>query len=67
MALMGSESWTTGKWGRYNNIPVPNNYTKVIKQIVTHPDGTTTETTLDIPNWRPIPAQTLSLSLPFRL
>ena len=53
--------WTTGKWGRYNNIPVPNNYTKVIKQIVTHPDGTTTETTLDIPNWRPIPAQTVTI------
>ena len=54
--------WTTGKWGRYNNIPVPNNYTKVIKQIVTHPDGTTTETTLDIPNWRPIPAQTVTIA-----
>ncbi len=53
--------WTTGKWGRYNNIPVPNNYTKVIKQIVTHPDGTTTETTLNIPNWRPIPAQTVTI------
>ena len=53
--------WTTGKWGRYNNIPVPNNYTKVIKQIVMHPDGTTTETTLDIPNWRPIPAQTVTI------
>ncbi len=53
--------WTTGKWGRYNNIPVPNNYTKVIKQIVTHPDGTTTETTLDIPKWRPIPAQTVTI------
>ena len=54
--------WTTGKWGRYNNIPVPNNYTKVIKQIVTHPDGTTTEITLDIPNWRPIPAQTVTIA-----
>ncbi|MCC4467123.1 MBG domain-containing protein [Limosilactobacillus reuteri] len=54
--------WTTGKWGRYNNIPVLNNYTKVIKQIVTHPDGTTTETTLDIPNWRPIPAQTVTIA-----
>ncbi|MRH72546.1 BspA family leucine-rich repeat surface protein [Lactobacillus reuteri] len=53
--------WTTGKWGRYNNIPVPNDYTKVIKQIVTHPDGTTTETTLDIPKWRPIPAQTVTI------
>ena len=53
--------WTTGEWGRYNNIPVPNNYTKVIKQIVTHPDGTTTETTLDIPKWRPIPAQTVTI------
>ena len=53
--------WTTGEWGRYNNIPVPNNYTKVIKQIVTHPDGTTTETTLNIPNWRPIPAQTVTI------
>ncbi|CCI81387.1 MBG domain-containing protein [Lactobacillus hominis] len=53
--------WTTGEWDRYNNIPVPNNYTKVIKQIVTHPDGTTTETTLNIPNWRPIPAQTVTI------
>ncbi|WP_433596910.1 MBG domain-containing protein [Limosilactobacillus reuteri] len=51
--------WTTGKWGRYNNIPVLNNYTKVIKQIVTHPDGTTTETTLNIPNC--IPAQTVTI------
>lgn len=53
--------WTTGKWGRYNNIPVPNGYTKVIKQIVTHPDGTTTETTLNIPNRGPIPAQTVTI------
>ena len=53
--------WTTGKWDRYKNIPVPDNYTKVIKQIVTHPDGTTTETTLKIPNWRPIPAQTVTI------
>ncbi|EDX43010.1 MBG domain-containing protein [Limosilactobacillus reuteri] len=53
--------WTTGKWDRYMNIPVPNNYTKVIKQIVTHPDGTTTETTLNIPDWRPIPAQTVTI------
>ena len=53
--------WTTGEWDRYKNIPVPNNYTKVIKQIVTHPDGTTTETTLNIPNWRPIPAQTVTI------
>lgn len=53
--------WTTGEWDRYNNIPVPNDYTKVIKQIVTHPDGTTTETTLNIPNWRPIPAQTVTI------
>ncbi|MCC4413791.1 BspA family leucine-rich repeat surface protein [Limosilactobacillus reuteri] len=52
--------WTTGKWDRYKNIPVPNDYTKVIKQIVTHPDGTTTETTLNIPDWRPIPAQTVT-------
>lgn len=51
--------WTTGKWGRYNNIPVLNNYTNVIKQIVTHPDGTTTETTLNIPNC--IPAQTVTI------
>ncbi|MGI1802251.1 MBG domain-containing protein [Limosilactobacillus reuteri] len=53
--------WTTGKWDRYKKIPVPDNYTKVIKQIVTHPDGTTTETTLNIPNWRPIPAQTVTI------
>ncbi|MCH5357891.1 MBG domain-containing protein [Limosilactobacillus reuteri] len=53
--------WTTGKWDRYKNMPVPNDYTKVIKQIVTHPDGTTTETTLNIPNWRPIPAQTVTI------
>ncbi|KEK15136.1 hypothetical protein LR3_03865 [Limosilactobacillus reuteri] len=53
--------WTTGKWDRYKNMPVPDNYTKVIKQIVTHPDGTTTETTLDIPNYRPIPAQTVTI------
>lgn len=53
--------WTTGEWDHYKNIPVPNNYTKVIKQIVTHPDGTTTETTLNIPNWRPIPAQTVTI------
>ena len=53
--------WTTGEWDRYNNMPAPNNYTKVIKQIVTHPDGTTTETTLNIPNWRPIPAQTVTI------
>ncbi|AWD63138.1 LPXTG-motif cell wall anchor domain protein [Limosilactobacillus reuteri] len=53
--------WTTGKWDRYNKIPVPNDYTKVIKQIVTNPDGTTTETTLNIPNWRPIPAQTVTI------
>lgn len=52
--------WTTGKWDRYKNMPVPDNYTKVIKQIVTHPDGTTTETTLNIPDWRPIPAQTVT-------
>ena len=51
--------WTTGKWGRYNNIPVLNNYTNVIKQIVTHPDGTTTETTLNIQNY--IPAQTVTI------
>lgn len=53
--------WTTSKWDRYNNIPVPNGYTKVIKQIVTHPDGTTTETTLNIPNRGPIPAQTVTI------
>lgn len=53
--------WTTGKWESYNNIPVPNSYTKVIKQIVTHPDGTTTETTLNIPNRGPIPAQTVTI------
>lgn len=53
--------WTTGEWGRYNKIPVPNNYTKVIKQIVTHPDGTTTETTLDIPTYGSIPAQTVTI------
>ena len=53
--------WTTGEWDRYNNMPASNNYTKVIKQIVTHPDGTTTETTLNIPNWRPIPAQTVTI------
>ncbi|KRM34448.1 hypothetical protein FC44_GL001159 [Lactobacillus intestinalis DSM 6629] len=53
--------WTTGEWDRYKNMPVPDNYTKVIKQIVTHPDGTTTETTLNIPNWRPIPAQTVTI------
>lgn len=51
--------WTTGKWESYNNIPVLNNYTKVIKQIVTHPDGTTTETTLNIQNC--IPAQTVTI------
>ena len=53
--------WTTGEWESYNNIPVPNSYTKVIKQIVTHPDGTTTETTLNIPNRGPIPAQTVTI------
>lgn len=53
--------WTTGEWGSYNNIPVPNSYTKVIKQIVTHPDGTTTETTLNIPNGEPIPAQPVTI------
>ena len=53
--------WTTGEWGSYNNIPVPNSYTKVIKQIVTHPDGTTTETTLNIPNRGPIPAQPVTI------
>lgn len=53
--------WTTGEWRRYNNIPVPNSYTKVIKQIVTHPDGTTTETTLNIPNRGPIPVQTVTI------
>lgn len=53
--------WTTGEWDRYNNMLASNNYTKVIKQIVTHPDGTTTETTLNIPNWRPIPAQTFTI------
>ncbi|WP_217961668.1 MBG domain-containing protein [Lactobacillus intestinalis] len=53
--------WTTGEWDRYKNMLVPDNYTKVIKQIVTHPDGTTTETTLNIPNWRPIPAQTVTI------
>ena len=53
--------WTTGEWESYNNIPVLNNYTKVIKQIVTHPDGTTTETTLNIPNRGPIPAQTVTI------
>ena len=53
--------WTTGEWDRYNNMLASNNYTKVIKQIVTHPDGTTTETTLNIPNWRPIPAQTVTI------
>lgn len=53
--------WTTGEWESYNNIPVPNSYTKVIKQIVTHPDGTTTETTLNIPNGGPIPAQTVTI------
>lgn len=52
--------WTTGKWDRCKNIPVPDNYTKVIKQIVTHPDGTTTETTLNIPKYQPIPAQTVT-------
>ena len=51
--------WTTGKWESYNNIPVRNSYTKVIKQIVTHPDGTTTETTLNIQNC--IPAQTVTI------
>ena len=51
--------WTTGKWESYNNIPVLSNYTKVIKQIVTHPDGTTTETTLNIQNC--IPAQTVTI------
>lgn len=53
--------WTTGEWDRYKNMPVPDNYTKVIKQIVTHPDGTTTETTLNIPDWRSIPAQTVTI------
>ena len=53
--------WTTGEWDRYNNMPVFDNYTKVIKQIVTHPDGTTTETTLNIPDWKPIPAQTVTI------
>ncbi|WP_270253422.1 MBG domain-containing protein, partial [Lactobacillus johnsonii] len=51
--------WTTGKWESYNNIPVLSNYTKVIKQIVTHPNGTTTETTLNIQNC--IPAQTVTI------
>ncbi|MCC4382968.1 BspA family leucine-rich repeat surface protein [Limosilactobacillus reuteri] len=53
--------WTTGKWGGFP-ITLPTGYTSVdIKQIVTHPDGTTTETTLDIPNYGPIPAQTVTI------
>ncbi|WP_431814393.1 MBG domain-containing protein [Limosilactobacillus portuensis] len=53
--------WTTGKWSRFPIMP-PTGYTSAdIKQIVTHPDGTTTETTLDIPNYRPIPAQTVTI------
>lgn len=53
--------WTTGKWSRFPIMP-PTGYTSAdIKQIVTHSDGATTETTLDIPNYRPIPAQTVTI------
>ncbi|MCC4371666.1 BspA family leucine-rich repeat surface protein [Limosilactobacillus reuteri] len=56
--------WTTGQWGRFNDISSPNNYTRVVKQIVTNPDGTTTETTLNLPFPRPIPAQTVNGDTP---
>ncbi|MDE7039809.1 MAG: BspA family leucine-rich repeat surface protein, partial [Limosilactobacillus sp.] len=49
--------WTTGEWERFNKLPNVSNYTRVIKQIVTNPDGTTTETTLNISWLRPIPSQ----------
>lgn len=52
--------WTTGQWERFNTIPNVSNYTRVIKQIVTNPDGTTTETTLNIRWPRPLPAQTVN-------
>ncbi|MGI1819875.1 MBG domain-containing protein, partial [Lactobacillus johnsonii] len=56
--------WTTGQWELFRNITSPNNYTRVIKQIVTNPDGTTTETTLNLPFPRPIPAQTVNGDTP---
>ncbi|MDL2057208.1 MBG domain-containing protein [Limosilactobacillus reuteri] len=56
--------WTTGQWVRFINIPSPNNYTRIVKQIVTNPDGTTTETTLNLPFPRPIPDQTVNGDTP---
>ncbi|MCC4325106.1 BspA family leucine-rich repeat surface protein [Limosilactobacillus reuteri] len=56
--------WTTGQWGQFRNIPTPNNYTRIIKQVVTNPDGTTTETTLNLPFPKWIPAQTVNGDTP---
>ncbi|MCC4435405.1 BspA family leucine-rich repeat surface protein [Limosilactobacillus reuteri] len=56
--------WTTGQWVRFRDIWSPNNYTRIIKQIVTNPDGTTTETTLNLPFPRPIPDQTVNGDTP---
>ncbi|MBB1128210.1 MBG domain-containing protein [Limosilactobacillus balticus] len=53
--------WTTGEWPRYNTIPSITPYTRIIKQIVTNPDGTTTETTLNIIYPRPIPSQKVTV------
>lgn len=52
--------WTTGEWLSCRNIPIQSSYTRIIKQIVTNPDGTTTETTLNIRWPRPLPAQTVN-------
>lgn len=56
--------WTTGQWGQFRNIPAPNNYTRIIKQVVTNPDGTTTETTLNLPFPKWISAQTVNGDTP---
>ena len=56
--------WTTGQWGQFRNIPAPNNYTRIIKQVVTNFDGTTTETTLNLPFPKWIPAQIVNSDTP---
>lgn len=56
--------WTTGQWGQFRNIPAPNNYTRIIKQVVTNLDGTTTETTLNLPFPKWIPAQIVNGDTP---
>lgn len=53
--------WTTGEWLSCRNIPLRSSYTRIIKQIVTNPDGTTTETTLNIIYPRPIPSQKVTV------